>query len=139
MTTERMRAYRILTGRTRRITVHAALIGHLWADGGTTTRTLLSTGLDPQLLDACHTVAVQGPLPTVGSGHSLEYGNRPGRPKASPRPDNPVLVRELLAQGRTPQYVAWRLELSESYVYRLIRKWRANDDDCVVTTEGVVR
>lgn len=140
-----MRAYRVLAGKQKTITVDATVLGRLWEHGGETTRAILSTAFDTQLLDACHTVATDGPRTPRGRGKPHLYGNRPGRPQQrDPLDVDPEIVfrladgapihreattterqqaaRLLRKRGHPLGFIARRLDLSESYVSRLAKK-----------------
>lgn len=145
---DHMRAYRVLTGKTDNLIVPAAVLGHLWADGGETTRAILSASLDSSVLDACHTVATKGVQPGRGTGKVQHYGSRPARPrqddeeevsmfvlnlllagKPLPRKPNRAEVRSatltMTRKGHSPATIARRVGVTERHVYRVLERERA--------------
>lgn len=144
---DHMRAYRVLTGKTGNLIVSASVIGRLWADGGETTRAILSAALDSRVLDACHTVATKGIQPGRGTGKVQHYGSRPTRPrqddeeevsmfvlrllldgKPIPRKPNRAEVRaatlNLTRKGHSPASIARRVGVTERHVYRILERDR---------------
>ena len=134
-----MRSYRILTGKTTRLAVPTRLIGHLWRDGGETTRAMLSVALESDVLDACYRVAEHGPYAGKGTGNKLDYTGRrraqqrpddefdrivvqrvlQGRHQETTRREQEFIVRHLTDQGRSARQIGALLGISQRHVSRL--------------------
>ncbi|RPA64906.1 hypothetical protein EF294_07430 [Gordonia oryzae] len=95
-----MKSYRILTGKTTRLSVPTRLIGRLWRDGGETTRAMLSVALESDVLDACVRVDAHGPAKGTGKGNPLNYSGRRGPAEREPDEVDSVVIERILAGDR---------------------------------------